>query len=91
LKDLFYDMTQKDYNKRPNCERILENKYLWSMNRDEYNCIETVKSFPKPHSFVYHMIESKLNSNTEKSVDSTLQSISEKTKFVKKKNNCLLL
>jgi len=65
LKDLFYDMTQRDYTKRPNCDEILKNKSFWSMNRDEYNSIETLENFPKPYSFVYHMIESKLNSNYE--------------------------
>jgi hypothetical protein len=70
LKDLFEDMTQPNFTKRPNCEEILKNNFLWSMNMNELKtCYKTIKTslfLPKPYSFVYHMIVSKLNLNYDK-------------------------
>ncbi len=69
LKELFEDMNHQNFTKRPNCEDILKNRYLWSMEKYELkNCFEIIKNlilFQKPHSFLYHMIESKLNSNRD--------------------------
>jgi hypothetical protein len=69
LKDLFEDMNQQNYKKRPNCEDILKNRYLWSMEKNALiNCYGIIKNlifFQKPHSFLYHMIESKLNSSRD--------------------------
>ncbi len=71
LKDLFEDMSQQNFTKRPNCEDILKNRYLWSMGKNELkNCYEIIKNlifFQNPHSFLYHMIDSKLNSNFKNS------------------------
>ncbi len=82
LKELFENMNQQNFTKRPNCEDILKNRYLWSMEKNELkNCYETIKNlifFQKPHSFLYHMIDSKLNLNYENSANSNIETLMEK-------------
>jgi len=66
-------MTQRNFTVRQNCEEILKNSHLWSMSLNELkNYLKTIKTtlfISKPYTFVYHMIESKLNSNRDNSVD----------------------
>jgi hypothetical protein len=82
LKDLLENMTQPNFTARKNCEEILKNSNLWSMRtnepKDYYKLIKTTLFLPKPYSFVYHMIESKLNSNRDNSVNSTIGTAIEK-------------
>jgi hypothetical protein len=79
LKDLFEDMNQPNYKKRPNCEDILKNRHLWSMEKNELrNCYEIIKNlilFQKPHSFLYHMIDSKLNSSIKNCAHSNIETL----------------
>jgi hypothetical protein len=86
LKELFEDMSQQNFTKRPNCEDILKNRYLWSMEKNELkNCYKIIKnliSFQKPHSFLYHMINSKLNSNCENPADSNIETLMKKNQLI---------
>ncbi len=95
LKDLFEDMNQQNFTKRPNCEDILKNRYLWSLEKNELkNCYEIIKnsiSFQKPYSFLYHMIDLKLNSHCENSADPNVETALEKKQIIANNKKCCLL
>jgi hypothetical protein len=60
LKDLYEKMTVKNFKNRPDCSQLLEDKNSWSLEKTEFNFSEILNDFPKPYSFVYYMIETKL-------------------------------
>jgi hypothetical protein len=68
-KSLVNDMTVRDFSKRPDCRKILEEKHLWVLNRNEFDFSEDlrfIKEHKNDNQFVYSMIISKLQQNIEK-------------------------
>jgi hypothetical protein len=59
-------MTDRDQSERPDCQKILDEKNVWTLNRNEFNFEEDLRFF-KEHKnnnlFLYSMIISKLSCN----------------------------
>jgi hypothetical protein len=60
MKELYEKMTLKDFKKRPDCRQLLEDKNSWSLEKTEFNFSEILNDLPKPYSFLYYMIETKV-------------------------------
>jgi hypothetical protein len=54
-------MTQRDFQKRPNCEKLLKRKNLWLLDKKKFNFRKISQEFPKPHTFIYFMIDNILS------------------------------
>jgi hypothetical protein len=59
LTELIEKTTQINFKKRPKCAELLD-KNCWSLEKTEFNFSEILRDLPKPFSFVYYMIETKV-------------------------------
>jgi hypothetical protein len=59
-------ITDKDYTKRPDCKKILDERNEWALNRNEFEFKQDLESFEEHKNdnlFLYLMIISMLSRN----------------------------
>jgi hypothetical protein len=77
--EIYSRMTDNVPSKRPNCQEILEKRYLWAINEDDFD-IQTEKKLAlnsrlEDESFIYSIIESKFIAINVKTIYRRISSI----------------
>jgi hypothetical protein len=77
--EIYSQMTDNVPSKRPNCQEILEKRYLWAINEDDFD-IQTEKKLAlnsrlEDESFIYSIIESKFIAINVKTIYRRISSI----------------
>jgi len=60
---LFNKMIESVRSNRPNCEEVINDKHLWSLNDKDYD-FEKELQFISKTSYIYSIIRTKLNNKT---------------------------